>query len=107
MASELIPHTGERPMLPVLDLDPVTESTAAIGVLAMLGDHALKAHQAGMPEQVRADLSLLEWRFISGAKFRIVDGPPWCAFGQFGISERCQNGTQGRTDDCIPWWSIL
>jgi hypothetical protein len=52
-------------MLPVLDLDPVTESTAAVGALAMLGDHALKAHQAGMPEQVRADLSLLEWRFIS------------------------------------------
>ena len=69
----------------------------------MLGNHAVQ-------EQVRADLALLEWRFISRevqnsrrtALVRIPD-----SIGQFGTSERCQNGTQGRTDDCIPWSSIL
>jgi hypothetical protein len=42
-------------MLPVVDLDPVPEPAGA-----MLGDHALQAHQAGVAEQVRADLALLE-----------------------------------------------
>ena len=101
MASELIPHTGERRMLPVLDLDPVTESTAAIGVLAMLGDHALKAHQAGTGPISPCSALYFGREVQSSRRTASV------AFGQFGTSERCQNGTQGRTDDCIPWWSIL
>jgi hypothetical protein len=52
-------------MLPVLDLDPVPEPAAAVGTLAVLANHALQAHQARVPEQVRADLALLEGRFIS------------------------------------------
>jgi hypothetical protein len=52
-------------MLPILDLDPVPEPAAAVGTLAVLANHALQAHQAGVPEQVRADLALLEGRFIS------------------------------------------
>ena len=47
-------------MLPVLDLDPTIGPAAAIAALAMLGDHTLQPHQAGVPEQVRADLALLE-----------------------------------------------
>ncbi len=47
-------------MLPVLDLDPVPEPAAAISAVAMLGDHPFQPHQAGVAEQVRADLALLE-----------------------------------------------
>ena len=65
MASELILHAGERWMLPVLDLDPSIRPAAAVGTLAVLANHALQAHQAGVPEQVRADLALLGRRFIS------------------------------------------
>ena len=57
---ELILHPAERRMLPVLDLDPVPEPAAAVGALAVLGDHALQSEQAGMPEQIGSDLALLE-----------------------------------------------
>ena len=36
------------------------ELATAIGALAVLRNHVLQPHQAGVPEQVRADLSLLE-----------------------------------------------
>ena len=47
-------------MFPILDFDPVPEPAAAIDALAVLRDHALQPHQAGVAEQVRADLALLE-----------------------------------------------
>ena len=49
-------------MLPVLDLDPAVEPAAAIEAVAVLRDQPLQPHQAGVPEQVRANLALLEWR---------------------------------------------
>jgi hypothetical protein len=47
-------------VLLVLDLDPAIGPPAAIAALAMLGNHTLQPHQAGVPKQVRADLALLE-----------------------------------------------
>jgi hypothetical protein len=47
-------------MLAVLDLDPVPETAAAIQTFAMLGDQSLQPEQAGMAEQVGADLALFE-----------------------------------------------
>ena len=47
-------------MLPVLDLDPVPEPAGAIAAFAVFRDQALQPHQAGMSEQVRADLALVE-----------------------------------------------
>ena len=47
-------------MLPVLDLDPVPEPAAAIAAFAVLGTHALQAHQADVPERVRANLTRFE-----------------------------------------------
>ena len=47
-------------MLAVLDLDPVPETAAAVQTFAMLGDQSLQPEQAGMAEQVGADLALLE-----------------------------------------------
>jgi hypothetical protein len=38
-------------MLPVLDLDAAIKPAAAVGVLAVLGNHALQPHQAGVAEQ--------------------------------------------------------
>ena len=49
-------------MLPALDFDPAVEPTTAIGTVAVLGDETLQPHQAGVPEQVRANLALFEWR---------------------------------------------
>ena len=60
MGLELIHHPAKGGMLPVLDLDPAITPAAAVGALAVLGDHALQAQEAGMPERVRADLALLE-----------------------------------------------
>ena len=65
IALELTLHAGKRWMLPVLDLDPAIRPAAAVDALAVLGNHTLQSRQAGVPEQVRADLALLEWRFIS------------------------------------------
>jgi hypothetical protein len=44
-------------MLPVLDLDPVRRSAAAIDAVTALGD---QPPPAGVPEQVGADLALFE-----------------------------------------------
>ena len=57
---KLIPHTGERWMRPMFDLDPAIEPAGAIGALAVLRDHALQPHQTSVAEQVRANLALLE-----------------------------------------------
>ena len=68
-STELILHPAERRMLPVLDLDPAIGPAAAIGALAVLGDHALQPQQAGVPKQVRPDLALFE-----GREMDAVDG---------------------------------
>ena len=64
--AELIPHAGERRMLPVLDLDPVPEPAGAIEAVAMLRDQPFETHQAGLAEQVRSDLALLEVGEVEG-----------------------------------------
>ena len=61
-STELIPHAGKRWMGPVLDLNPAIGPAAAVDAFAALGDHALRPHQAGVAEQVRAVLALLERR---------------------------------------------
>ena len=60
--SKLIHHPPERRMLPVLDLDPSIETTAAVGAVTVLRDEPFEAHQAGMAKQVRPDLALFERR---------------------------------------------
>ena len=57
-STELIQHATERRMRAVLDLDPAIEPAAAI--LAVLRNESLQSHHAGVAEQVRADLILLE-----------------------------------------------
>ena len=57
---KLILHTGERWMRPMFDLDPAIEPAGAIGALAVFRDQTFEPHQAGVAEQVRADLALLE-----------------------------------------------
>ena len=57
-STELIQHATERRMRAVLDLDPAIEPAAAI--LAVLRNQSLQSHHAGVAEQVRADLTLLE-----------------------------------------------
>ena len=47
-------------MLSVLDLDPAIELAATVRALAVLGDQPLQPHKAGVPEEVRADLTLFE-----------------------------------------------
>ena len=47
-------------MLAVLDFDPVSAATGAVRSIGPLRHHALKAHVARRPEQVGADLALLE-----------------------------------------------
>ena len=47
-------------MLPVLDLDPMWRSAGAIWPVAMFRYQPLQSHQAGVSEQVLADLALLE-----------------------------------------------
>lgn len=49
-----------RPMLTVLDLDPVRRSTAAVSAIGALRHHSLEAKFAGLAEQVRADLALFK-----------------------------------------------
>jgi hypothetical protein len=53
-------HPAERRMHPILNLDPAIEPAGAIEAVAMFRDQTLQAHQASVPEQVRADLALLE-----------------------------------------------
>jgi hypothetical protein len=55
-------YSLHRRVLAVLHLDPIGASPAAIGAIDALGDQTLKPHIAGSPEQVGADLALLEWR---------------------------------------------
>jgi hypothetical protein len=45
----------------VLHLDPVLRSAAPIRAVPTLRDQTLKAHVAGGAEEIRADLTLLEW----------------------------------------------
>jgi hypothetical protein len=47
---ELILNPAERRMLSVLGLDPAIRPAAAVGALAVLGDHALQSEQARVPE---------------------------------------------------------
>ena len=47
-------------MLPVLDLDPVRRPASRDKDSRGVSRPTFQAHQAGMPEQVRADLALLE-----------------------------------------------
>jgi len=49
-------------MLPVHDLDPAIGPATAIEAVAVFRDQALQPHQAGVPEQVRANLALLKRR---------------------------------------------
>ena len=57
-------------MLPVLDLDPAIRAAAAVDTFPVLGDQPFQPHQAGVPEQVRPDLALLERRQVDA-----VDAP--------------------------------
>ena len=50
----------ESLMLLVLDFNPVFRPAAAIGSIGALGDQTLEAELAGLAEQVRANLALLE-----------------------------------------------
>src|SRR4051812_2975739 len=50
-------------MLPVL-VDPTIEPAAAVGAFTVLRDQPFKAELAGVPEQLRPDLSLLERRDV-------------------------------------------
>ena len=59
-STKLILHAAEGGVGSVLDLDPVPELAAAVGALAVLGNHALQSQQAGVPEKVRPDLALFE-----------------------------------------------
>jgi hypothetical protein len=49
-------------MLPVLHLDPAIKPAGTISTVPVLGDQPLQSHQAGVAEQVRADLALFERR---------------------------------------------
>jgi hypothetical protein len=69
-------------MLPVLDLNPTIEPTAAVGAVTVLRDQPFEAELAGMPEQVRSDLTLLERRNVNA-----VD-PPGQDTGQVGLAQR-------------------
>jgi hypothetical protein len=63
-SSKLIHHPAKRRMLPVLDLDPAIGPATAIEAVAEFRDQALQPHQAGVPEQVRPDLTLLKRRKV-------------------------------------------
>ena len=77
-----IHHPAESRMLPVLHLDPAIEPAAAVDAVAVLRDQPLQPHQAGVAEQVRADLALLEWRQVDA-----VD-PPRQQPRQVGLAHR-------------------
>src|SRR5258707_538079 len=47
-------------MTSVLDLDPVRRATGTVAALAPFGDQALQPELAGLPEQVRPNLTLLK-----------------------------------------------
>ena len=49
-------------MLPVFDFDPAIRSSTAVDAVTVF--RPLQPHQAGVPEQVRADLALLERRKV-------------------------------------------
>jgi len=59
---ELVRDAAKGGMLPVLDLEPVRRSAAAVGAFAMLLDQTLKPQAAGSLEQRGTDLALLEGR---------------------------------------------
>ena len=59
-STKLIPYPAEGVVLSVLHLHPTVAAAAAIDALAVLGDEPLQPHQAGMAEQVGADLAVLE-----------------------------------------------
>ena len=65
-------------MLPVLDLDPAIGPATAIEAVAVFRDQALQPHQAGVAEQVRADLALFKRREVNA-----VD-PVSCCFVSLG-----------------------
>ena len=68
--SERILNPVERGMLPVLLGDPAAEPTGAIGARRGAWKPAPPAPSAGVAEQVRANLALLEWRKVDA-----VDAP--------------------------------
>ena len=78
MASELILHAGERRMLPVLDLEPVPEPAGAVQLSRCFETMPSSPHQAGVAEQVRADLALFKRREVNA-----VD-PVSCCFVSLG-----------------------
>jgi len=51
-------------MLPVFDFDPAIGSSTAVNAVTVFRDQPLQPHQAGVPEQVRPDLALLERRQV-------------------------------------------
>ncbi len=53
-------HPFDRRMTSVLHLDPVWRPSAAVRPILVLRDQALEPELAGLPEQVGADLALLE-----------------------------------------------
>jgi hypothetical protein len=57
--SKLIQHAAKRRMPPVLDLDPVGAAAGAVAALAVFGNQTLQAEQAGVPEKIRPNLTLL------------------------------------------------
>jgi hypothetical protein len=61
-ASELIHHPAERPMGPVLHLDPMVTTTSAVRPFLVLGDQPFQPHIASCSEQVPPDLALFEGR---------------------------------------------
>ena len=54
-------------MRAISDIARVVAPAAAVGALAVLGDHALESEQARMPERIGSDLALLE---VGGPKAR-------------------------------------
>jgi hypothetical protein len=57
---QLVFHSAHRRVLAVLDFDPVFRPSGAIAAVRTLRHQTLKSHVARRPEQVGADLTLLE-----------------------------------------------
>jgi hypothetical protein len=75
--SESLHYPAERRMAPVLDLDPTIEPAAAVGAVTVLTDQPFEAELAGMTEQIRPDLALLERRDVDAVQV-------WPAFWRLG-----------------------
>jgi hypothetical protein len=62
---------------PILHLYPTIEPAAAVGAVTVLTDQPFEAELAGMTEQIRPDLALLERRDVDAVQV-------WPAFWRLG-----------------------